>query len=89
MATIGVTLQTGSGQKPSVTNPAARVMQMKCDRRCGNRVSAVMYRRDTERRGEFLITIEVNVVDAHFAGFNTIHYLPKVWVFDLQSITDQ
>jgi len=57
MATIGVTLQTGSGQKPSVTNPAARVMQMKCDRRCGNRVSAVMCRRDTERREGLLITL--------------------------------
>ena len=53
------------------------------------RVSAVMRRRDTERRGEFLITIEADVVDAHFAGLNTIHYLFKKWVFDLQSITDQ
>ncbi|HET9710342.1 MAG TPA: hypothetical protein VFP64_00615 [Pyrinomonadaceae bacterium] len=52
------------------------------------RVSAVMRRRDTERRGGFLITIKVNVVDAHFAGFDTIHYLLKVLVFDLQSITD-
>ena len=55
----------------------------------GRRVSAVMRRRDTERRGEFLITIKVDVVDAHFAGLNTIHYLLKVLVFDLQSITDQ
>jgi hypothetical protein len=54
----------------------------------GHRVSAVM-RRDTERRGEFLITIKVDVVDAHFAGLDTIHYLLKVRVFDLQSITDQ
>jgi hypothetical protein len=52
------------------------------------RVSAVMRRRDTERRGEFLITIKADVVDAHFAGLNTIHYLLKVLVFDLQSITD-
>jgi hypothetical protein len=44
--------------------------------------------RDTERRGEFLITIKADVVDAHFAGLNTIHYLLKVLVFDLQSITD-
>jgi len=36
-----------------------------------------------------LITIKVDVVDAHFAGLNTIHYLLKVLVFDLQSITDQ
>jgi hypothetical protein len=41
-----------------------------------------------ERRGEFLITIQVNVVDARFAGFNTIYYLLKVLVFDFQSITD-
>jgi hypothetical protein len=40
-------------------------------------------------RGEFLITIQANVVDAHFAGLNTIHYLLKVLVFDLQSIADQ
>ena len=45
--------------------------------------------RDTERRGEFLITVKVDVVDAHFASLNTIHYLLKVLVFDLQSITDQ
>jgi hypothetical protein len=41
-----------------------------------------------ERRGEFLIILQVDVVDAHFAGLNTIHYLLKVRVFDLQSITD-
>ena len=50
---------------------------------------AVMHRRDTELCGEFLVTIKVDVVDAHFAGLNTIHYLLKVRVFDLQSITDQ
>jgi hypothetical protein len=44
-------------------------------------------RRDTERR-RLLITIKVDVVDAHFAGLNTIHYLRKVLIFDLQSITD-
>lgn len=53
------------------------------------RVSAVVRRRDTERRGEFLITIKAEVVDARFAGLNTIHYLLKVLVFDLQSIADQ
>jgi len=47
------------------------------------RVSAVMRRRDTEPRGEFLVTIKVDVVDAHLAGLNTIHYLLKVFVFDL------
>ena len=46
-------------------------------------------RRDTERRGEFLITVKVDMVDLHFAGLNTIHYLLKVWIFDLQAITDQ
>ena len=55
----------------------------------GRRVSAVMRRRDTERHGEFLITIKADVVDAHFAGLNTIHYLLEPWVFDLQSVTDQ
>jgi hypothetical protein len=48
-----------------------------------------MHRRDTERRGEFLISITVDVVDAHFAGLDTIHYLLKVLVFELQSIADQ
>ena len=38
---------------------------------------------------EILITIQVDVVDAHFAALNTIHYLLKVWVFDLQSVADQ
>ena len=42
-----------------------------------------MRRRDTELRGEFLISIQVDVVDAHLAGLNTIHYLLKVLVFDL------
>jgi hypothetical protein len=55
----------------------------------GRCVSAVMRRRDAERRGKILITLRVDVVDAHFAGLNTIHYLLKVLVSDLQSITDQ
>ena len=38
---------------------------------------------------EFLITIKVDVVDGRFTGFNTIHYLLKVFVFELQSITDR
>ena len=65
------------------------VTQMKPDcRPSGRRVSAVMRRRDTERREEFLITLQVDVVDGHFAGLNTIHYLLKVFVSDFQSITD-
>jgi hypothetical protein len=36
-----------------------------------------------------LITLRVDVVDAHFAGLNPIHYLIKVLVFDFQSIPDQ
>jgi hypothetical protein len=52
------------------------------------RVSAFMHRRDAGRHGKFLIAIKVDVVDAHFAGLNSIHYLLKVLVFDLQSITD-
>lgn len=46
-------------------------------------------RRDTDRRGEFLIPIKADVVDARFTGLDTIHYLLKVSVFDLQSIADQ
>ena len=48
-----------------------------------HRVSAVMRRRDTEPREKSLITVKVDVVDAHLAGLNTIHYLLKVLVFDL------
>jgi len=44
---------------------------------------------ETRSGAEFLITIKVDVVDAQFAGLNTIHYLLKVLVLDLQSITDQ
>jgi hypothetical protein len=51
-------------------------------------VSQRLCRRDTERRGEFLVTLQVDVVDARFAGLNTIHYLLKVRIFDLQSVTD-
>jgi len=71
-------------------------MQLGCEnlavtpdrRRSGRRVSAALRRRDTERRRRFLITLQADVVDAHFAGLNTIHYLLKVFVFDLQSVTD-
>jgi ABC-type branched-subunit amino acid transport system permease subunit len=41
------------------------------------------------RFGEFLISIKADVVDARFAGLNTIHYLLKVLVFDLQSVSNQ
>ena len=47
------------------------------------------YAAETQSGARFLITGKVDVVDAHFAGFNTIYYLLKVFVFDLQSITDQ
>ena len=40
-------------------------------------------RRDTGRAEKFLITIKTDVVDAHFTGLNTIHYLLEVLVFDL------
>lgn len=43
---------------------------------------------ETQSSAEALITIQVDVVDAHFACFNTIYYLLKARVFDLQSITD-
>ena len=62
-------------------------MNDRCGER-GRRVSAAVRRRDTERRGEFLITVQVDVVDAHFAGLNTTHYLLKAFVFDLQCIAD-
>jgi hypothetical protein len=39
-------------------------------------------------REEFLVTVKADMIDPHFAGFDTIHYLLKVFVFDLQSITD-
>jgi len=51
------------------------------------RVSAIVPPRLGAAR-RFLITIKVDVVDAHFTGLNTIHYLRKIWVFDLQSVTD-
>jgi len=35
-----------------------------------------------------LIALQADVVDAHFAGLNAIHYLPKTFVFDLQCIAD-
>jgi len=43
---------------------------------------------ETRSGAEFLITIKADVVDAHFARFNPTHYLLKVRVFDLQSVTD-
>ena len=60
-----------------------------CSSPRGGGASRRLRRRDTERRGESLITIKDDVVDAHFASLNTIHYLLEVPVFDLQSITDQ
>jgi hypothetical protein len=36
-----------------------------------------------------LITIKVDVVDAHFASLNAIHYLIQVLVSDLQPVADQ
>ena len=48
----------------------------------GRRVSGLC-RRDTERRGEFLIAIKADLIDAQFAGLDTIHYLLEVLVFDL------
>lgn len=44
--------------------------------------------RDTEQRAQLLITIKINVIDACFAGLDTMHYLLKVLVLDLQSIPD-
>ena len=57
-------------------------------RRIGDRVSAAMAPQRHGGRAEFLITVKADVVDAHFAGLNTIHYLRKVLVFDLQSVAD-
>ena len=53
--------------------------------------AAVSLRLCPQRHGaarRTLITIKADVVDAPFASLNTIHYLLKVLVFDLQSITD-
>jgi hypothetical protein len=47
------------------------------------------YAAETRSGAGILITVKVDVVDAHFAGLNTIHYLLKVLVFDLQPIADQ
>ena len=49
--------------------------------RAGRRVSAVV-RRDGSGAGNSK-SLQVDVVDARFAGLNTIHYLYKVLVFDL------
>ena len=46
------------------------------------------YAAETRSGAGFLITVKVNIVDAHFAGLNTIHYLFEVLVFELQSVTD-
>jgi len=54
----------------------------------GRRVSAGMPPRHGVAR-RLLITLQVDMVDAHFAGLDTIHYLPKVFVFDLQCVADQ
>ena len=58
------------------------IQPFKIRRHGRRRVSAGMSR-DTDWRGELLITVKVDVVDAHFTGFNTVHYLLKVFVFDL------
>jgi hypothetical protein len=81
-AGIGRSFPLGIPAGPSVTQMKPYSQPKGC------RVSAVMRRRDTERRREFLITLQMNVVDAHFTGLNTIHYLPKEFVFDLQGITN-
>ena len=47
------------------------------------------YAAETQSGAEFLITVKVDVVDGHFAGFDTIHNLLKVRILDLQSIADQ
>ena len=52
----------------------------------GRRVSADAPQRHGARR---ILSLQADVVDAHFAGLNTIHYLLKVLVLDLQSVTDQ
>jgi len=47
------------------------------------------YAGETQSGVEFLITIKADVVDARFAGLDTIHYLLKVLILDLQAVTDQ
>lgn len=46
------------------------------------------YAAETRSGAEDLITVKVNVVDGRFAGLNTIHYLLKIRIFNLQSVTD-
>jgi len=44
---------------------------------------------ETRGGAEFLVALQVDVIDARFAGFYTIHYLRKGRICDLQTITDQ
>ena len=51
---------------------------------CSNVIASL-----THGARRFLIVLQMNVVDACFAGLDTTHYLLEVRVFDLQSIKDQ
>ena len=82
-------VRAGYGDQFAQVALARAVMQMKPERQgSGRRVSTVMPA-ETRSARRILITIKVDVVDAHFAGLDTIHYLLKVLVFDLQSIANQ
>jgi len=61
-------------------NRAVIQIELEVDRAAS--ASRRLCRRDRERAG-ILITIQVDVVDAHFAGLNTIHYLLKIFVFEI------
>jgi len=50
------------------------------------RVSAIGA--ETRCDTETLITLQADMVDAHFAGLDATHYLVKTFVFDLQCIAD-
>ena len=47
------------------------------------------YAAETRSGAEILITLQVDVVDACFAGLDAIHDLIEGRVFDVQCITDQ
>ena len=63
---------------------------MQADRRLkGSAASQGLCAEETRSGAEVLIAIKADVVDAHLAGLDTIHYLLEVLVLALQSITDQ
>ena len=71
-----------------MTNPAARGYYADEPDRLSHRVPAVCTA-ETRSDAENLVAITLDVIDSPFTGLDTVYYLLKVSVFDLQSITDQ